>query len=439
MPGPINPSVGVAKPAIVAELIRAVDAKWGQSTHPRNGNFTRSAKNTFSLRAGQDLQLTAGMAEIRFASGATLVLEGPSTFVVESDNAGQLTEGKLAATVPPRASGFIIHTENIIITDLGTEFGVVVKADTRDSSTEVHVFQGKVGVVQAEEAQSKTENPKSEILTTGQAIRTETQLARSGVFAAEPDRFTRTLARVAAHDHFDGVATGTRLGGYDGGSGWHGAWFTWHHPRSNKPSWQAGIAPGSLADSAITRRALASGASGRAQLIGVGNPSYWWARRFNPIGDAQGAGTTVYVSALVRPETNVGYLELVAQGAVLERPAAAVQWTAGGEFGALGSPLGTTPPVVRDSTVRCEAGRTYRVVLKVIFSGDEQPDAISVFVDPPGEEPGIPDAVIDSVHLGTVDQLLLRQGAFDVDEIVVSDLWPVVPAPLHVREGANGE
>ncbi|MCE9553362.1 MAG: FecR family protein, partial [Planctomycetes bacterium] len=445
-----DPPANPAKLAIVAELVRTIDAKWEQgadSTHhaPRDGNFTRSVKDTMALRAGEELRLTSGLAEICFASGASVILEGSSTFMPQSNNSGRLLQGKLAAHVPPPAEGFAVHTERATITDLGTEFGVVVntKSGQQIPSTEVHVFLGKVDVAQTASSQSEIRNQKSEILSAGQALRIDTQMSSSEVFAAEPKRFTRTLNRAVARDAFDDAVAGSGLDGHAGGSGWRGPWFTWSHPRRNKPSWQAGIGHGNLVDPGVSGRALAPGSvsgralapgdSGRAQLIGAGNPSYWWARAFEPIGDSSGAGKVVYLAALVQPEKARGSLELVAQGATDQAPAAIVLWDVGGQFAAMARPSKTAPPVVRDSAVNCEAGRTYRLVMKIAFSGDSEPDLVSVFVDPPVVEPATPDAVVDSVNLGNVDHVVLRQGVFDIDDIVVSDQWPGDSTPLPSR------
>ncbi|MCE9557161.1 MAG: FecR family protein, partial [Planctomycetes bacterium] len=102
----------------VAQLTRTANAQWADSA-PGRGEV---------ILSGRTLQLTAGFAEIKFHSGARVVLEGPASLTLESANAGRLATGKLVARVPKQAHGFTIHTAAETIVDRGTEFGVWVRA-----------------------------------------------------------------------------------------------------------------------------------------------------------------------------------------------------------------------------------------------------------------------------------------------------------------------
>ena len=128
-----------AQPA--ARVVRAVAAIWDEGHSPANG---ATAKDR--LVVGQVLSLRRGMAEIAFESGARVFVEGPAVFEVESVNGGRLTVGKLVATVPPAASGFVIDTPSTKVIDLGTEFAVAVD---RVGGADVHVFLGNVTAQQA--------------------------------------------------------------------------------------------------------------------------------------------------------------------------------------------------------------------------------------------------------------------------------------------------
>src|SRR5262249_54103513 len=75
------------------------------------------------LHAGQRLALAAGLVEITFDDGATIVLEGPSTFDIRDRGQARLEEGRLAAIVPEQARGFEVATTGLNVVDLGTEFG----------------------------------------------------------------------------------------------------------------------------------------------------------------------------------------------------------------------------------------------------------------------------------------------------------------------------
>jgi hypothetical protein len=87
------------------------------------------------------LRLDHGLVEVRFRSGASVVLEGPSAFELLSVNSARLLKGRLAARVPEPARGFEIFTPEGRVVDLGTEFGISV---SDKGSADVYVFKGKV-------------------------------------------------------------------------------------------------------------------------------------------------------------------------------------------------------------------------------------------------------------------------------------------------------
>ena len=89
------------------------------------------------------LSLESGLAEIELRSGTRLIMEGPATLYVEAPKHVRLDNGRVTATVPPKAAGFTVRTPCAAIVDRGTEFGVVVAPS---GLTEVHVFAGAVAV-----------------------------------------------------------------------------------------------------------------------------------------------------------------------------------------------------------------------------------------------------------------------------------------------------
>jgi hypothetical protein len=115
----------------VAMLNRVVDAQWNQRDDaPRLGA---------PLEPGW-LRLKSGLAQIVFYSGARVVIEGPAEFQLISGSEVSCRSGRLTAEVPPQARGFRVSTPQINVTDLGTVFGLDVKA----RRTELHVFKGSV-------------------------------------------------------------------------------------------------------------------------------------------------------------------------------------------------------------------------------------------------------------------------------------------------------
>lgn len=144
-----------ARPQFVARLVRTTGAKWlDESTAPVGGAY---------LRRDQVLDLREGTAEVEFKTGARVLLEGPAQFALGIDpashdkiaevadqqqrlawlNGGVLLRGQLTARVPERARGFQVETPLGSVTDLGTEFSLVV---AHENQIEVHVFEGAVVV-----------------------------------------------------------------------------------------------------------------------------------------------------------------------------------------------------------------------------------------------------------------------------------------------------
>ena len=115
-------------------LVGAIDAKW------KNLNV---AIDPGAILPGSELELTVGLVQIGFPSGARAVIEAPARFRAEAPNRLSLRAGKVSAWVPEQAHGFTVATASASVVDLGTEFGVVA---TEDGNTDVSVVQGKVSV-----------------------------------------------------------------------------------------------------------------------------------------------------------------------------------------------------------------------------------------------------------------------------------------------------
>jgi hypothetical protein len=118
---------------VVAQLVRSVDVQWKPET--------LAIPNAKFITAGQTLDLQSGIAEVVFVKGARVILEGPATLQLESEERATLRSGRLTARVPAQAAGFTVKTPTVRVTDLGTEFGIQV---TPDGSSEVFVYEGQV-------------------------------------------------------------------------------------------------------------------------------------------------------------------------------------------------------------------------------------------------------------------------------------------------------
>ena len=182
-----SPALPPAPSGAVAHLIHTADCRWADEAEaPQVGA---------DLRAGRKLALKSGLVEILFESGARTVLEGPATLEVSSRRSALLRRGKLTATVEdPSARGFAICTAGMKFTDLGTEFGVLVK---QDGMQEVHVFRGKVQA----DRDADAERPVSPlVLTVNQAIRITGRNTPFERIASDEKRFVRTeqMSRIVA-------------------------------------------------------------------------------------------------------------------------------------------------------------------------------------------------------------------------------------------------
>ncbi len=176
---------------VVAQLVRTVEARWAEAEPVFEG---------LHLLQRRRLQLLAGLAEIRFRSGATVVLEGPANVQLLGENQLALQVGRLTAQVAPQASGFSVKTPTATVVDLGTEFGVQVD---QNQATEVYVFEGIVAVHQAgpEEGAPATEgqdwaSPRR--LAAGQSLRMERAEAAVSRGSVGSGDFVRRLPLPAA-------------------------------------------------------------------------------------------------------------------------------------------------------------------------------------------------------------------------------------------------
>jgi hypothetical protein len=115
----------------VAWLVNAQDCRWDDAEQ-RPGR---------DMRAGKELHLVGGLAEIEFDCGARVILQGSAGLELLSGRSARLLAGTLTARVPARAKGFTVLTPHNEVVDLGTEFGLSVE---NGGAATVRVFTGKV-------------------------------------------------------------------------------------------------------------------------------------------------------------------------------------------------------------------------------------------------------------------------------------------------------
>ena len=124
----------------VARLVGTIDCEWAGKARIKAGR---------NLLPGDKLTLKRGIAEFRFGAGADVALKGPAEIEVQSAKRCVLDRGSLTARVEPgEGKGFAVVTPTSVVTDFGTEFGVLVGVG---GSTVVEVFDGET-VLQARQA-----------------------------------------------------------------------------------------------------------------------------------------------------------------------------------------------------------------------------------------------------------------------------------------------
>lgn len=193
---------GVQGPA-VGTLAGEYEARW-RGSHPHPGE---------PLHIGP-YDLREGAAKIDLDPGTGLLLEAPCQ--IELANAGEvvLRSGRLAAVVPPQAVGFRVRTRTAVITDLGTEFGVVAHSDGR---TEAHVLKGHVTVALDPNKSGRTaslvvnEGQAAEVDANARTIR-DRLAARADVFLLRLPSAGQPIGQVERLNLADIVGGGTGRG-----------------------------------------------------------------------------------------------------------------------------------------------------------------------------------------------------------------------------------
>ncbi len=113
------------------------------------------------LPVGATFSITQGTVQLDFAKGVRSIINAPASFTLASVNKLDLHEGKAWFEVPESGQGFQVETAGMLLTDYGTEFGVI---NIPGSTDEVHVFKGSVNAAAMRGAKSE------ELLLSGDAL-----------------------------------------------------------------------------------------------------------------------------------------------------------------------------------------------------------------------------------------------------------------------------
>lgn len=86
-------------------------------------------------------EFQSGLIELRTSSGATLMVQAPASLELTGPLSARLLSGSVVVRMPRGQSGFVVETPQVVVTDLGTEFGISVASD---AGSRVQVFDGSV-------------------------------------------------------------------------------------------------------------------------------------------------------------------------------------------------------------------------------------------------------------------------------------------------------
>lgn len=175
---------------MVATVTKLSKARWE--------NTTEINRNT-ELKPGP-LHLIQGYAEITFKSQAKVIIEAPAKINLVNENAARLDKGILTAHVPKPAQGFAVTTPSVLITDLGTEFGLMVN---QDGVADVHVLTGEVKALFTPDIDGASPQA-SRMLHENAAMRFNAQTGTAHAISLDPESFALS---------WDDVLYKPRLGG----------------------------------------------------------------------------------------------------------------------------------------------------------------------------------------------------------------------------------
>ncbi len=129
-PTPVKPPTTVMAAPAVATMIHAYDARWDLP-------YMTPIVGT-ELTSGP-IKLIEGLVEIRFKTGARVIVEAPAEVNLIDERTAYLTSGVLTAYVPEPVTGFVVETHSVHVTDLGTQFGLLAYVG---GGTDVHMLSG---------------------------------------------------------------------------------------------------------------------------------------------------------------------------------------------------------------------------------------------------------------------------------------------------------
>ena len=187
----------------IGRLLGAYEAQW-RGPHPRPGESLYVS--SYNLREG--------VAKMELDQGTSLLLEAPCQIKLTSVGEVSLKNGRIVV-VSSQVKDFRVRTLTALITDLGTEFGVIAHSD---GSTEAHVLKGRISVALDPNISAR---PTSLVVNEGQATVVDaTGQTIKGGLSARADIF---LDQLPLSDHYVSESKRLNLADIVGGGNGRGS------------------------------------------------------------------------------------------------------------------------------------------------------------------------------------------------------------------------
>lgn len=172
-PQPLTAEPVPVTPLVIATVTKVSDARWDCSDTP-------PAPGT-ELISGP-IRLHTGFLEITFKSNARIILEAPAEVNFVDEYLVRFKLGVLTAHVPESARGFTVDTFSVRVTDLGTEFALLVD---KTGVANVHVLDGWVAASFA--GAGDDEQQRVRALNTDNAMRFDLQAGKISPIAVDKE------------------------------------------------------------------------------------------------------------------------------------------------------------------------------------------------------------------------------------------------------------
>jgi ferric-dicitrate binding protein FerR (iron transport regulator) len=151
-----------------------------------------SAPESEMLTEGSRMVLDHGTVELTLPSGVRAIVKAPADIVYDSEDLIQLDSGTGWFQVPSGASGFQVRTGELLVTDLGTEFGIISHEGFPD---EAHLLKGKISV-------RKLTGETSERILNGSGALKAADGAALEEIEVRPEDFDKSLPSLPPYLHF---------------------------------------------------------------------------------------------------------------------------------------------------------------------------------------------------------------------------------------------